>query len=114
MEEQEEAVAILFEDNEIAITKENLFEKDEPEIPYYSLENDYETEISKEEEFDQQQKKFLSGKTVLKDIMNEDGEIIVKTGDLIDEEMIKRAKNKGKLIEIIMNCKENERTFTTE
>jgi hypothetical protein len=45
----------------------------------------------------------LSGKRVSKDIRNEHGEIIARSGQVIDEKIIKIAKKQGKLIELIMN-----------
>ncbi|NLJ87397.1 MAG: hypothetical protein GX327_01225, partial [Epulopiscium sp.] len=53
--------------------------------------------------FERKQTKYLSGKRVSKDIRNEHGEIIARSGQVIDEKIIKIAKKQGKLIELIMN-----------
>ena len=71
----------------------------------YKLQDDNETQMEENNEFDQQQKEFLLNKTVLKDIISEDGQTIAKKGNTINEKIIKNAKSKGKLIEIIMNSK---------
>lgn len=105
MMNDEPSKEISFENNEPL--KEIPFEDDEPVAPLYNLEGDYQANANQDNKFDQQQNEFLSGKTVLKDIISEDGEMIVKTGDFVDEEIIKRAKKKGKLIEIIMNLKQS-------
>lgn len=54
--------------------------------------------------FEQKQIEFLSGKVVLKDIV-EDGNVIVRIGDTITPDKIKIAREHGRLIELIMNCK---------
>lgn len=55
--------------------------------------------------FEQKQIEFLSGKVILKDILKEDGNMVAKSGEFITPKLIKRAKNQGKLISVIMNCK---------
>ena len=62
-------------------------------------------EDKKNEAFEQKQMEFLTGKIVLKDIVGNGGILIAKTGSLINADMIKAAKEQGKLIELIMNCK---------
>lgn len=54
--------------------------------------------------FEQKQNEFLSGKVVLKDIINADGDTVVKIGNIITPDIIRKAKSQRKLIELIMNC----------
>ncbi|NLM14002.1 MAG: hypothetical protein GX209_09690 [Epulopiscium sp.] len=56
------------------------------------------------QKFEQKQIEFLSGKVVQKDIV-EDGDMIARIGDTITPHLIKNAREHGRLIELIMNCK---------
>lgn len=53
--------------------------------------------------FEQKQKEFLMGRKATKVIKDKSGNVILNHGDVINEEAVEKAKEDGKLIEIIMN-----------
>ncbi len=55
--------------------------------------------------FEQRQKQYLNGRKATKTVVDSAGKVIIKDGDLINEEIIETAKHNGKLIELVMNNK---------
>jgi uncharacterized protein YrrD len=53
--------------------------------------------------FEQKQKEFLLGRKVTKDIKDKEGNIILAQGEAITNELIDKAKQAGKFIEVVMN-----------
>lgn len=65
-----------------------------------------ETPLSAVDLFEQRQKQYLVGKKVTKPIFDTSGGIIVNAGEIITDQMIQNVKEKGKLIELVMNYEE--------
>ncbi len=55
--------------------------------------------------FEQRQRQYLKGRRATKTIADSSGNIIISDGMLIDDQIIDEAKQKGKLIELVMNNK---------
>lgn len=53
--------------------------------------------------FEERQRKYMLGKKVSRDIETEDGTAIVKQGGIITEDIINKAKQAGKFLELSMN-----------
>lgn len=53
--------------------------------------------------FEKRQRQYLMGRKATKNIADSQGNIIIKTGETITEQVIDRAKGSGKLIELVMN-----------
>lgn len=53
--------------------------------------------------FEQKQKQYLIGRKTTKPIADSAGNVIVAEGEIINDEIIDECKNKGKLIELVMN-----------
>ncbi len=84
-----------------------------------TLEEDYGQESDKEDEsleeegdnsstsaadlFEQRQRQYLVGRKASKTISDNSGEVIVREGMIINNEIIDEAKSKGKLVELVMN-----------
>lgn len=55
--------------------------------------------------FVERQKKFLLGKTVTRDIRDEQGKLIISEGTLVDEKVLETAEQAGKMVELSENTK---------
>jgi uncharacterized protein YrrD len=55
--------------------------------------------------FEEKQREFLLGRTVSKNITDKNGNVLISQGTQIDNEVIDRVKNSGKLVELVMNNK---------
>lgn len=55
--------------------------------------------------FEQKQRQYLSGRRATKTIADNSGNLIISEGEVISDEIIDNAKQKGKLIELVMNNK---------
>lgn len=53
--------------------------------------------------YEQKQRQYLTGRKATKTIKDEDGNIIINKDDVIDGSIIDEAKEKGKLVELVMN-----------
>lgn len=53
--------------------------------------------------FEERQKLFLIGRRVSADIINDDGQILVKENTVIDEQVMNIVKAHGKMVDLIMN-----------
>lgn len=53
--------------------------------------------------FEQRQRQYLRGRYATKTITDSNGNIIINEGMRIDDEIIDKAKEKGKLVELVMN-----------
>lgn len=53
--------------------------------------------------FEQRQRQYLKGRRATKTIADNSGNVIISEGMLIDDQVIDEAKQKGKLIELVMN-----------
>ena len=75
------------------------------EIPPINTENQPSEEkpISAADIFEQRQKQYLAGKKLTKPIYDSQGTMIANAGEVITEQIIQKAKENGKLIELIMN-----------
>ncbi|MCM8756578.1 MAG: PRC-barrel domain-containing protein [Candidatus Omnitrophica bacterium] len=58
--------------------------------------------------FEKRQEKFLLGKYLIRDIRDEEGNLIVSTGELVDETLIKKIRSLGKFTELLMSVEEEE------
>jgi hypothetical protein len=55
--------------------------------------------------FEQKQRQYLKGRRSTKTISDNNGNVIISEGTLIDDQLIDVAKKYGKLIELVMNNK---------
>lgn len=55
--------------------------------------------------FIERQKKFLIGRRATKSILDENNDVLVKEGSILDEDMIERVFRAGKLVELTMNSR---------
>lgn len=53
--------------------------------------------------FEERQQRFLQGRRVVEDIEDDEGNVLVKGGTIIDEEVVTLVRKHGKLVELIMN-----------
>jgi hypothetical protein len=53
--------------------------------------------------FEQRQRQYLKGRYATKSISDNEGNVIISEGMQIDDAVIDEAKDKGKLIELVMN-----------
>lgn len=53
--------------------------------------------------FEERQQKFLKGRRVVEDIEDDEGNVLVKGGTIIDEDVVALVRKHGKLVELIMN-----------
>lgn len=53
--------------------------------------------------FEERQQRFLKGRRVVEDIEDDEGNVLVKGGTIIDEEVVALVRKHGKLVELIMN-----------
>jgi uncharacterized protein YrrD len=58
--------------------------------------------------FERRQIKYMLGKKVSKDVVTEEGRIIISQGDTITDDVIKKAKAAGKFLELSMNIEIEE------
>lgn len=58
--------------------------------------------------FERRQIKYMLGKKVSKDVVSEDGQLIISQGETISDDVIKRAKAAGKFLELSMNIEIEE------
>ena len=75
------------------------------EVPQINTENQQSEEkpLSAADIFEQRQKQYLAGKKLTKPIYDSQGAMIANAGEVITEQIIQKAKENGKLIELIMN-----------
>lgn len=75
------------------------------EVPQINTENQESEEkpLSAADIFEQRQKQYLAGKKLTKPIYDSQGAMIANAGEVITEQIIQKAKENGKLIELIMN-----------
>lgn len=62
-----------------------------------------EVRSSAAELFEERQRQYLKGRKATKNITDNQGMIIVRAGETITDLIIDRAKNTGKLVELVMN-----------
>jgi uncharacterized protein YrrD len=65
-----------------------------------------EASLSAADLFEQRQRQYLVGKRVTKPIYDTSGGVIANSGEIITEQLIQTAKEKGRLIELVMNYEE--------
>jgi uncharacterized protein YrrD len=65
-----------------------------------------EAPLSAADLFEQRQRQYLVGKRVTKPIYDTSGGVIANSGEIITEQLIQTAKEKGRLIELVMNYEE--------
>ncbi len=53
--------------------------------------------------FEERQQRFLKGRRVVEDIEDDEGNVLVKGGTIIDEDVVALVRKHGKLVELIMN-----------
>jgi hypothetical protein len=53
--------------------------------------------------FDNRQKQYLLGRTVTKNIMDKNGNIIAEEGDKITDKIINGAREAGRMVHLVMN-----------
>ncbi|MCM8773849.1 MAG: PRC-barrel domain-containing protein [Candidatus Omnitrophica bacterium] len=58
--------------------------------------------------FEKRQEKFLLGKYLIRDIRDEEGNLIVSSGELVDEALIRKIRSLGKFTELLMSVEEEE------
>ncbi len=114
------AALILTLGSEMIIIDENAYQKPEeesknitqPEENKPTL-NTTEVEQQKEQDesekpvkvFEEHQRKYLLGRHTSKDILDEHNNVIVKEGEEITEELVKKVSDAGKYVELTMNSK---------
>jgi uncharacterized protein YrrD len=65
-----------------------------------------EAPLSAADLFEQRQRQYLVGKRVTKPIYDMSGGVIANSGEIITEQLIQTVKEKGRLIELVMNYEE--------
>lgn len=99
-------------ENDLSVTYENQATESNAEKDDFSIVNpsfeaaDSETPLSASELFEQRQRQYLIGKKVSKPIYDASGGFIANTGEIITDQLIQTAKEKGRLIELVMNYEE--------
>jgi uncharacterized protein YrrD len=109
LEEKTEAVKTEAEQEEKPTTREQIKETVPPELeeraPLEQLPKPTPEEIKTPEEqiraiMDKHQHDFLLGKTVKKDLLADDGTLILKAGETITEDVLEKAKKANKYLEL--------------
>lgn len=92
-----------------ATSKYDSFVADSGEAYYKALDTAAEEESPKSSSaanlFEQRQRQYLNGRKATKTITDNFGNVIVNEGSVISDDIIDEAKEKGKLIELVMNNK---------
>ncbi|PKM47211.1 MAG: photosystem reaction center subunit H [Firmicutes bacterium HGW-Firmicutes-8] len=103
-----EAAAILVDSLTSISGQIEAKSKDEPTSPVKGKKQETSGEQEPSEAarlFEERQRKFLIGRKVSKRIETESGEVIAEEGELITEELLDKAKEAGKFMELSMNTK---------
>lgn len=83
--------------------KEELEEISPPKVDIPKEEETAESGESLSEIFERRQIKYMMGKKVSKTLETDDGIVIAKKGDVINDDIIKKAKKAGKFLELSMS-----------
>lgn len=76
---------------------------DEPAAIETEAETNHVNRSSAAELFEERQRQYLRGRKSTKNIIDNQGMIIVRAGEIISDQVIDRAKKCGKLVELVMN-----------
>jgi len=85
-------------DNKKTIEQQSFFDSNKAKTSGTSSEQSSAAHL-----FEQRQKEYLTGRRVTKTIISNSGEVIIRQGETITNEVIELSKQNGKLIELIMN-----------
>jgi len=92
----------------LSLGEEMIIVKEEYSVGVFSRSDKGCSEFDLSSLFERRQVEFLLGKTLIRDIYNDRGEVLIPAGSVIDSPMIMRIKGAGKFNELLMSADSEE------